>query len=419
MKRIILVLLIGFIFSCNQKAKSDKGKTSQNSSISDSLTSQLMGIYKDNHINGFSVAIVNQNGTLYEKGIGFSDIQSKTLYTENTIQNIGSVSKTLIAISLLKAQELGKLNLDDPINKYLPFKVQNPSHPKEQITIRHLATHTSSILDTEFYDQKSYVLKDTLLEPNLSLEKENFNTPSTKIPMLDFLKKVLSKDGDWYKAKEGFSKNKPGEIYEYSNVGATLAAAIVEIAVKKPYNEFTTEYILEPLKMNSSGWSFETIDLAKHSKLYSDVNTELPYYSLITYPDGGLLTNMTDFGKYLTELIKGYMGKGTILQKNSYKQLFQEQLTGNNLPERDKEEGYDSEYNVGIFMGFTREGMIGHSGGDPGIASYMFFNPKTKIGRILMINTSVMNSDGVDEFYKIWNTAGEYEDKLTKNIKVP
>jgi CubicO group peptidase (beta-lactamase class C family) len=70
-----------------------------------------------------------------------------------------------VGIALLKAQELGKLNLDDPIQKYLPFKVVNPNFSQIPITIRHLATHTSSILDNEFYLSKNYFLK-----PNQNLK---------------------------------------------------------------------------------------------------------------------------------------------------------------------------------------------------------------------------------------------------------
>ena len=142
-------------------------------------------------------------------------MKTKANYTEKIIQNIGSVSKTLIGVALLKAQEMGKLDLDDPINNYLPFKVNNPNNPQEQITIRHLATHTSTILDTDFYDDKAYVLKEKQDSSNLDLGEltENFNSPDSKMPMIDFLEKVLSKQGEWYE-KDGFLNNKPGEIFE-------------------------------------------------------------------------------------------------------------------------------------------------------------------------------------------------------------
>ncbi len=96
---------------------------------------------------------------------------------------------------------------------------------------------------------------------------------------------------------------------------------------------------------------------------------------------------------------KGYL--------QEYKILFEEQLGAENFIDRDSEDYYD-EYNTGIFMGFTPNGYIGHTGGDPGVSSYMFFNPKTKVGRILIINTDIGN-EGYQEFKAIWKKLGEYE----------
>lgn len=409
-KAIVLFLAATTLFSC------EPGQTTNESAVletpADSLTNKLMEIHKQGHIHGFSVAIVAQEKVLYQAGIGYSDLASKASYTENTLQNIGSVSKTFIGIALMKAQEMGKLSLDESIGKYLPFSVSNPHHPTEEITLRHLATHTSTILDTDYYDGKSYVLKEDIEVPDSVMAMaETFNPPSSTMPMLTFLEQLLSPKGEWYDEK-GFLKNKPGEIFEYSNVGATLAAAVLEKATGESFKEFTTKHILTPLGMSSSGWSFEDVDLSKHSTLYAKPMVELPHYSLITYPDGGLITSISDLASYLQELIKGQSGNGTLLKKASYAELFTEQLTAENIPDQEEDNAYDDEYNSGIFMGFTPKGYIGHTGGDPGIASFLFFNPQTKTGKILMINTSVRGSDGVKEFYDIWYTLDEYERRL-------
>jgi len=407
MKKIMLILFVGILFSCKEKPNTEKVSLNGNEIIADSLTSELNEIYKQGYINGLSVAIVNDNKILYQNGIGYSDIKTKKQYTEKTIQNIASISKTLLGISLLKAQELGKLNLDDPIEKYLPFKVRNPYHPEIPITINHLATHTSTIRDTEFYDSKCYVLKENGIGENEDFSK--FNSPDSKIPMIDFLKKILLKDEELYK-KEGFLEKKPGELFEYTNIGATLAAVTLEMATGEKYDDFTTKYILEPLKMSNSGWTFDKIDFSKHSRLYQNTETEYPFYTLITYPDGGLITSANDLSKYLTELIKGYSGNGTLLNSDNYKILFKAQLNEENFIDRDAEDYYD-EYNTGIFMGFTPNGYIGHTGGDPGVSSYMFFNPESKIGRILIINTDTGN-EGDQQFNAIWNKLGEYANRI-------
>ena len=408
MKKIISILIIAFLFSCQSRIdtnKSDSDKTNIINSL-DSLTGELTKIYNRGFINGFSVAIVDDSQTIYQRGFGYSDINNQQKYSEHTVQNIASISKTFLGIALLKAQEMGKLKLDDPVNKYLPFNVINPYYPEEKISIRHLATHTSTIKDTEFYRNKAYVLKN---KANESIEKQElyvkFNSSESHSTIQKYLEKVLKKNGQWYK-KDGFLNNKPGEIFEYSNVGATLAALVLEMATGEPYDEFTTKHIIEPLKMTSTGWSFEDIDMSKHSKLYFNKNTEIPFYSLITFPDGGLLTSANDLSKYLSELIKGFNGEGKLLNKESYKEFFTKQLTSENFP-------YDSEENEGIFVSFASNGYIGHSGGDPGVTTFMFFDPNNETGIILFANTQ-LNNKGQKEYDDIIYKLIKYAKKMNK-----
>ena len=413
-----ILLLLATLISCQNKTESNQNREAASALVQDSLRSELEVIHQQGFINGFGVAIANENGVLYAEGFGYADLEKETKYTRNTIQNIGSVSKTLIGVALLKAQEQGHIQLDDPINDHLPFEIRNPTFPEEEITIRHLATHTSTILDTDSYDNKAYVLKDELEHSEQLAEiSETLNPPQSKISLMAFLENMLSEDGQWFDP-EVFSENRPGEIYEYSNVGAALAAAVIEEATGVKYYEFTTKHILEPLQMTSSGWRFEDIQLSGHSTLYADPKTEIPLYSLITYPDGGLLTTALDLGKYLSELIKAYAGEGTLLKNDSYAELFRIQLADENYMERDEEDDFHVipvSRPGRVFLGYSPTGYIGNIGGDPGIATFMFFNSETKTGRILMINTTVRNSDGVDQFYAIWNKLGDYEEQFSAN----
>ncbi len=375
--------------------------------ISKKLTEDLEQIYSQGHINGFSVAIVNQKGTLFEKGFGYSDKRENKKYTVHTIQNIASISKTFIGIALLKAQELGKLNLDDPINNYLPCKVMNPYFPNNSITIRQLATHTSSIKDPSRYERNGYVLKEKYNEG--AKINSNFRAPDEMMELNQFLEQILNTEGKWYK-KKNFLNKIPGEKFEYSNIAAGLAAVIIENATNESFIEFTNKHILKPLEMSNTGWSFEDVDFSKYSKLYLNQETELAFYRLVNYPDGGLITSSADLGKYLTELISGYGGSGKILNKDSYEELFRPTLSDVHYEKRN-ESAYNDEYNMGVFMGISAQGQIGHTGGDPGVATYMFFNTKTKIGKILIVNTE-LNKEGINEFINIWQKLEEMEMKL-------
>ena len=377
------------------------------------LTNEINTIYNQKKFNGFAVSIVNENGTLYKNGFGFSDVENQIKYTTETIQNIGSVSKTFVGIALLKAQELGQLKLDDPIDRYLPFNVINPNFPQEKITIRQLATHTSSITDNEFYSSKNYYLKPNQNLKGLKLtfeDEQSFNPSDSIISLRSFLENVITENGKWN--KDSFTSHKPGTIYEYSNVGTALAGFIIEQATGESFNQFTKKYILEPLKMKESGWKSEEINMTKYSRLYENPKNPLPYYELITYPDGGFITNVNDLSKYLSELIKGYNGNGTILTEESYKEYFKPQLSESNFIERNTKNPFNESYNVGIFMGFGYTGYIGHTGGDPGTMSIMFFDPKTNLGRIMIFNTNFSDKEGNKAFYDIWNALEKYQDRL-------
>lgn len=412
-KIVVLVILTVLSVSCKKETSQKK---EQQVSYIDSLSSDINKIYKQSDFNGFAVSIVNDKGTLYQQGFGYADIEEKIPYTNKTIQNIASVSKVFVGVALLKAQELGKLKLDDPINDYLPFKVLNPSFPEEVITIRHLATHTSGIIDNEFYLNKNYILKEGEPEVASSLVFDNmqrFNSADSMMSMELFLKNILVKGGKW-NTKDTYSEYKPGVMYEYSNIGTALAALVLERATGVKFDTFTQEYILDPLQMNDSGWSFAKVKFENYSKLYADAQTVLPSYHMITYPDGGLITSVYDLSLFLSELIKGYNQKGSILNPDSYKEFFRPQLQEANFLEREENNPYNESYNVGVFIGFGFSGYIGHTGGDPGVASLMFFDPKSNIGRIMILNTSFSGQKGSQDFYGIWNVLEKYQSNLNR-----
>lgn len=394
MNKIFLIITIGLIItSCNPSKKSNT--LSDNQLAINDLTTNLDSIQKNGQINGFAVAMVNQNGVLYEKGFGVADRETKEPYTENTLQHIASVSKTLIGIALLKAKELGKLNLDDSIQDYLPFDVINPNYPDVPITIRHLATHTSGINDTdEQYMDRAWVIKENQDLTNICTDypAQKLNASELNIPMEAYLKGYLQTKGAYYQ-EDNYLDFKPGERFNYSNIGATLCAFIIEKATGQPFDSFTKEHILKPLGMNSTGWSLEDVDSKLHSKLYRNDNTVLPMYSVITYPDGMLISSSSDIAKYLVELIKGYSGEGTLLSNESYKEFFREQLDEDKFESRNADNPYNGDYNPAIFIGHSALGYVGHSGGDAGVGTWMYFNKENKTGRYIVINTDMGNDE--------------------------
>ncbi len=403
MKNTIFILSLVLCFSCQNK-KSDKKLVIR--SLDNSLQTELDSLYNIGVFNGFSTTIVDTTGIVYNQGFGYADVDVKKKYTENTIINIASVSKVFIGVALLKAQEMKLLNLNDPINKYLPFKVIHPNYPDEVITIRQLATHTSSIVDTDVYMETCYINKDDVSLPEgLKRYELYYKNPSKDwIPLAEYLGKLLQKDEVFYNTST-FSDIKPGELYEYSNIGAALCAFVIESAANKSFNEFTKEHIFKPLGMSSTSWFFEEVDSTNYSKLYAD-DQLLPYYKILSYPDGGLITSSTDLSQFLIDLIKGYSGNGTLLSSNSYNELFRPQLQQKAFEKKkNKNEGF----NVGLFLELEPAyNSIGHTGGDPGTNTMMFFNTDTGKGRIFIANTDSRKENSMEIFWGIWNVLDKY-----------
>lgn len=357
-------------------------------STEERVTQEMVKVFEESRLPGLAITMVGKDSILYQNTFGYADLASKEQYAPNTIQNIGSISKTLIGVSLMKLVDQGKLKLDDPVNKHLPFKVTHPKFSDSPITIRHLATHSSGIKDTPAnYDFKSYYLdadlqKSEVNTKGFSLTEKVFLKKiknNERIPLGKFLENILDVNGEWYTTKN-FYDFKPGSIYEYTNIGATLAAYIVELVSKMPYEEFTTIEIFEPLNMKSTGWFYEDIDMTRFATRYVGKKATIaPFYELSTYPDGGLKTTSTDLSLFLKEMLQGFAGESDFITNTSFKVLFKNHLS---VP--------DGERN-GIFwdvFGETGVGDIGHSGIDPGVYSFMYFNPTTGIGKILMTNAT-------------------------------
>jgi len=91
---------------------------------------------------GFSIAVVSAGETIYAEGFGLRDVERALPATVDTLYGIGSITKSFVAIAVLQLVEAGKVDLDAPVSRYLPFALGEASHP---ILVRHLLTHSLGI----------------------------------------------------------------------------------------------------------------------------------------------------------------------------------------------------------------------------------------------------------------------------------
>lgn len=391
--RIINKLLIFLIFLKSFAVES----VAQN--YRDSLDLELNRLYIQLQLPGFNVVIVSQDRILYQKGFGYADIKNKKLFNLHTIENIGSVSKTFIAVALMKAVEKGYFDLETGINAVLPFKVANPYFPEKPIKVKHLVTHTSGIIDNDSIYNRSYQFKYNKKTDStvLAFMNEHGYTGGIQDTTLkSFLYSYLYTEGKLYE-KKNFYNSQPGSRSSYSNIGSAIIAYLIEIKSGLSFADFTQKYILKPLRMKHSGWFLNEIDINNHAIPYFNKASAFPFYSLITYPDGGLRTSASDLSKYVSEMMFTLNGNPRLLSRNLCKVMFTPRFSLNNLPQNFSLETR----NKGVLWNLYSDGFIGHDGDDPGVSTNIMFNQN--IGIIFMTNIYM---DDRSEFLKVLKKYG-------------
>ncbi|HYE73398.1 MAG TPA: serine hydrolase domain-containing protein, partial [Blastocatellia bacterium] len=173
--------------------------------------------------NGFSGAIlVAKDGQIiFNQAYGMADQAKGVANTTETLFDIGSIGKQFTAAAIMKLEMLGKLNTNDPINKYLDGVPQD----KQAITIHQLLTMTSGI-------KSSLTMNIRKGEPSTLNDKEAR------------LKELLN----------ARLELPPGKGFKYSNGGYNLLAAIVEKASGQTYEQFAYENLFKPAGMKSTGF---------------------------------------------------------------------------------------------------------------------------------------------------------------------
>ena len=173
------------------------------------------------HFQG--VVLVARDGRpVLEKGYGDASVELGVPNTPETKFLIGSITKQFTAALILQLQEQGKLDVQDPITKYL---TDYPPEPGARITIRHLLTHTSGL--PSYTDDAELMARRTVDASPAEVLATFRDLP------LQF---------------------EPGTEFRYSNSGYFLLGLIIEAVTGQPYEQLLTERILQPLGMSESGY---------------------------------------------------------------------------------------------------------------------------------------------------------------------
>jgi len=329
------------------------------------LEQEISELMREFKIPGFAIGIVKDDKPFYAKGFGARNLEKNLPFTEDTLFGIGSISKSFSTIAIMQLVEQGKIDLQDPVNKYLNLKLGDDSNP---IKICHMLSHSSGIPE---------------LDGNIIAIARQLGSFGTIIPMSsvnDFLLHMNNATSEIF--------DKPGKYFFYNNDMFTCAGLIIENITGIEYYEYIKNYILMPLKMNRSIYLREDFQKDKNiltgylpSEESKPFKTSDHPFDKFIYAPGGLLTSAKEMQNYIIMLIQG--GKfqdSEILQKSSIEEMWKPYI-------RTPYGAEDAWYCLGwVSERFLGHRLIQHGGNVATSSAYLAIIPEEKMGVIVGAN---------------------------------
>ncbi len=301
---------------------------------------------KDYRIPGLALAVVQGDKIEYMRGYGSANPAGEPV-TAQTSFITGSIGKAITASALMILVDSGKINLDAPVQQYLPWFTLADKQAAAKITVRMVLNHTSGLPVNAGLATQGY--------SDLSPEALENQVRSIKNVKLD---------------------NPPGTAYEYANINYQIAGLIVQGVSGIPFQTFIQENIYAPLDMHNcynSRSEASANGMATGYRYwfgYPMAVRSLPY-SYAQFPAGWYVCSVEDLAHFLImHMNNGIYGGKELISPAGMSELHRPALNG-------------------YAMGWAVESdLISHNGAVPDYGSGIYYNPSTKTGVVVEFNVN-------------------------------
>lgn len=294
---------------------------------------------------GMTLSLANRHGLLRSSQYGFADVKSGVQVAPQTLFEIGSISKSFVAMAILQQAEEGKLDLQKPVVEYLPWlKVDTRFAP---FTTHHLLSHTAGL---------------------------------SGVPLLMRVTATTLRTG-----------SAPGTQFVYSNIGYDLLGFILEAVDKKPFAEIMRRRVLQPLAMASSSPIISNEIREQMALGYWPLKPDRPFplrgklgeAPWVEVPEaaGSIAATAADMGNYLRMLMNRGAGvSGRVLAEKRFDSFIKPVIKA---PFR----GEDASYAYGLWVSdINGHTLLRHTGGMVAFSSAMYADITEGIAAFASVN---------------------------------
>ncbi len=326
--------------------------------------------YRDEqHIPGLALGIVMDNELVHVDALGVREVETNAPVTNETVFRIASMSKSFVAMAILKLRDEKKLRLDQRVAKYIPElkTLRYPTSDAPELTLRYLLTMSPGFPEDNPWGDRQMAIGER-----------------------EFTK--------WLRAGIPFS-NAPNVTFEYSNYAYAILGRIVTRVSGMTFQKYITKCLLKPLGMNATVWEKTRVPSETIALGYRWEDEQHKVEPILA--DGafagmaGLWTTIPDFARYMNFLLDAFPPRDDTERgpvKRATAREMQQMMRYEELVERktkgDASWRAVSGYGFGLAVWHDEHFGYGvaHGGGLPGYGSYFYFLPHHGVGLVVFAN---------------------------------
>ncbi len=334
------------------------------------FTAWLEGQLLHRHLPGVAVGVVADQDLVWSQGFGWADTERKTPMTPQTRFRMASHSKLFTATAIMQLREDGKLRLDDPVARYLPwFKVKRAADDDPEITIEELLTHTSGLPREAGSHWTTFAFPTTEELRELMAERQAPFSPEVR--------------------------------WKYSNLAFSVAGLVIEAVSGQRWADYVQQHIYEPLGMSSSSVDAVVAGLAiGYNRLMPD-NTRAtnPFIDARGMAAAtGITSTVDDMAKFAAAQFRtGRRGGVNILSTGSLREMHRVRVLESNWTQGNA---------IGFAVRRERDKVyVSHGGSYPGYQTQTMLYPAGKVAVIVLTNADDANPGAIAT--QLMNTVGE------------